>query len=75
MGGLRKSDIERVVDSKGGVRFVGKKKRASAKASFKTNTFMQAAKAAGYLRKGEFRPLPKKGTRDYLAIKTLAASM
>ena len=74
-GGLRKGDIERVVAKDGTVRYVGKKKRAVAKSNFKKNPFMQAAKELGFLAKGEFRPLPKKGTRAYLEIKSLAAKM
>ena len=69
-GGLKKGDIEKVVNKDGSVRYVGKRKRAVAKANYKTNTFMLAARKLGYMTPGgPFKPLPKKGTSAYLAIK------
>ena len=32
-------------------------------------TFIQAAKKNGYMQKGRFKPLPKKGTAEYNKIK------
>ena len=75
-GGLKKADIDRVVDKSGSVRYVGKAKRAVAKQNFKCNPFMQAAKSLGFMVKGEaFKPLPKKGTKAYYAIVAQAALM
>ena len=68
-GGLRKGDIEKVVSRDGSVRYVGKKKRAVAKANFRENSFMQAARQLGFFQRGaSFKPLPKKGTKAYYAI-------
>ena len=33
-----------------------------------TKTFIQAAQTKGYMKKGSFKPLPKKGTKAYNAI-------
>ena len=75
-GGLKKSDIERIVNKDGTVRYVGKKKRAVAKKNFKQNSFMQAAKSLGFMVKGQaFKPLPKKGTQAYYAIMEQAKHM
>ena len=75
-GGLKKADIEKVTNPDGSVRYVGKRKRAVAKANFKPNPFMQAAKKLGFLNKGgPFKPLPKKGTPAYFAIVEQAKHM
>ena len=39
----------------------------------KKNSFMKAAQSMGYLQKGSFKPLPKKGTAEYNKIKARQA--
>ena len=32
-------------------------------------TFLEAARKLGYMKKGSFKPLPKKGTKEYAKIR------
>ena len=70
-GGLTKSGITKISVGKGKNkhnRYVSTKKRSLAKRNSALTAWVKAAKSEGYLQKGNFKPLPKKGTAAYNRI-------
>jgi len=68
--GLTKSDLVK----KDG-RYKSKKKQSLARVNPALKKWVAAAKAEGYLQKGSFRKMPKKGTAAYNSIRARYESM
>lgn len=47
----------------------------SKKAPRKETSWIKALKEAGYLSKGDFKPIPRKGTEEYEKVKALQLRM
>ncbi len=70
VGGLTKSDIRKKQNNDGTVSYVSKRKSQGTKDNWALRAWTIAAREEGYMLKGDgFKPLPKKGTKEYQAIR------